>query len=345
MIPAPIPPNDAERVASLDNMNLLSTPRESDLDRVTRTAQKVFGTEIALVSLVDAERQWFKSRYGLDATETPRAISFCGHAISDGRTLVVTNAAEDERFHDNPLVTGGPEIRFYAGQPLTNPDGYRIGTLCVISSQVRPFSDDDREVLQDLGRMAEVVLSNRYLSETQKALLDSLVAANRDKLIDPLTGLWNRRGFDDLMEREISRARREDAPLAVAMADIDHFKRINDSFGHGVGDEAIKLAAELLTEGSRATDVVARFGGEEFVVIAPGVDADTLPLLGDKIVGMFRAKARIDTVDGKYPFTVSLGMTLAGPGDDLHPETLLETADKALYAAKEGGRDRYVISF
>jgi len=344
MIPAPIPGNDAERVASLDRMNLLSTPRESDLDRVTRTAQKMFGTEIALVSLVDAERQWFKSRYGLDATETPRDISFCGHAIEDERTFVVNNAAEDERFHDNPLVAGEPNIRFYAGQPLTNGDGYRIGTLCVISPEAREFSDDDRDTLQDLGRMAEVVLSNRHLSETQKALLDSLVAANRDKLIDPLTGLWNRRGFDDLMEREMSRARRENAPLAFAMADIDFFKRINDSFGHAVGDEAIKLAAELLTEGSRLTDVVARFGGEEFVIIAPGVDTDTLPTLGDKIIGMFRAKARIDTIDGEYPFTVSLGMALAGPGDGFHPETMLEAADQALYAAKEGGRDRYVIS-
>ena len=189
MIPAPIPENDTDRVESLEKMNLMSTPREGDLDRITRTAQKIFQTEIALISLVDKDRQWFKSRCGLDATETPRDISFCGHAVQSDETFVVSDAALDERFYDNPLVTDGPKVKFYAGQPLTNSEGYRIGTLCVISPTARKISEADRLTLQDLGRLVEVVLDNRKLSETQAALLESLVAASHDKLIDPLNGL------------------------------------------------------------------------------------------------------------------------------------------------------------
>ena len=346
MLAAPIPDNDDDRVASLKAMNLLSTPREADLDRITRTAQKIFGTEMALVSLVDKERQWFKSRVGLDAPETPRDVSFCGHALHDEQTFVVEDATKDERFHDNPLVTGGPNVRFYAGQPLTNVEGFRIGTLCVISPKARDFTSEDQQTLQDLGRMVEIVLANRKLSETQVALLDSLNAAERDKLIDPLTGIWNRRGLDDLFPREISRAVRGHTPLAVAMVDIDHFKQVNDTYGHATGDEAIKLAAALLVEGSRATDIVARFGGEEFVVISPGVAPAMLPTIGNKMLSLFRARAKVQTPQGDYPFTISIGLTttLKQKKEQYNQQTLLETADQAMLAAKEAGRDGYKIA-
>ena len=346
MIPAPIPENDADRVASLEKMNILSTPREADIDRITRMAQKFFGTEIALVSLVDKDRQWFKSRQGLNATETPRNISFCGHAIQGDETFIVNHAREDERFYDNPLVTDGPKVQFYAGQPLKNREGYRVGTLCVISSQSRKFGDNERTTLEDLARMTEVVLDNRELSETQVALLESIAAAERDNLLDPLSGLWNRRGLEELFEREISRAIREGNPLLVGMVDIDHFKKINDSFGHAVGDEAIKLAAELLSQVARSTDIVARFGGEEFVIIAPKVVPAMVPTMGNKILKAFRANAKLATDAGPYSFTVSVGLVAAQPkkySAEL-AKALLESADKALYKAKESGRDKFEIT-
>lgn len=333
-------------MASLARMTLLSTPRESDLDRITRTARKIFGTEIALISLVDKERQWFKSHIGLDTTETPRDISFCGHAIQSDQTFVVNDATVDERFKDNPLVTGFPEVRFYAGQPLTNSEGFHIGTLCVISPKARPFSEQDQEVLQDLGRMVEIVLNNRQLSETQAALLDSLVTANREKLIDALTGLWNRGGFEELYRREIARAVREKIPLAVAMIDIDHFKKINDGFGHATGDEAIKLAASLLLDSCRTTDVVARHGGEEFTVVASGVAPAMLPTLGGKILQRFRTHAILQTPQGPRPFTVSVGLSAALPASETAKfgAALLNKADEALYEAKGAGRNRFHVA-
>ncbi|MBF0166804.1 MAG: sensor domain-containing diguanylate cyclase [Alphaproteobacteria bacterium] len=346
MIPAPTPDNEAERLYSLEKMRLLSTPREADLDRLTRTAQAVFDTEVVLVSLVDKDRQWFKSRQGLEVAETPRDISFCGHAILGDGTFVVNDATLDERFHDNPLVTGPPNIRFYAGHPLTNGEGHKIGTLCVISKTARSFDDKKQRTLSDLARMVEIILDNRKLGETQYALIESLVAAQRDKLIDQLTGVWNRRGFDELFGREFSRATRTKSTIAVAMADVDHFKKINDSFGHSVGDEAIRLTASLLVESCRATDVVARFGGEEFVILASGIVPVMLPTLGDKILRKFRNNAKVATEKGLYPFTISIGLTIATPHEskNLTQAALLEMADKALYAAKNGGRNRFEIS-
>jgi len=345
MRPAPTPENDEARVASLERMNLLSTPREADLDRITRTTQKVFHTEIALISLVDKDRHWFKSRCGLDAPQTPRDISFCGHAIHDDHAFVVNDAATDERFHDNPLVTGGPKVKFYAGQPLINTEGFRIGTLCIISSKARDFTEEETQILQDLGRMVEIVMDNRDLSDTQQTLLETLATAQRDKLIDPLTGVWNRGGLEELCKREISRATRENSAIAVAMIDIDNFKEINDTFGHAHGDEAIKLTAELLVEGARATDIVARYGGDEFAVIAPGIVPANLPTLGEKLMRLFRTKAKLHCPQGECLITVSIGIALVTPKKNtpIDMKNLLELADRALYEAKERGRNRFEI--
>src|SRR5690349_14224866 len=133
MLSAPIPRDDAERISSLRGMTLLSTPREAELDRLTRIASRLFTTEIALITLVDQDRQWFKSRVGLDIFETPREISFCAHTIASQGTFIVHDALHDSRFHDNPLVIDEPKIRFYAGEPLRNGGGFLIGTLCVMS--------------------------------------------------------------------------------------------------------------------------------------------------------------------------------------------------------------------
>jgi diguanylate cyclase (GGDEF)-like protein len=345
MLAAPIPENDHDRLASLSRMQLLSTPREADLDRIVRVAQKHFHTKMALISLLDRDRQWFKAKCGLDASETDRSISLCGHAILGDKPFIVDNALEDPRFSDNPLVTGPPHIRFYAGQPLTNQEGFKIGTLCVISTQPRQMTSEEQETLQDMGRLAEIVLENRRLSETQLSMLTALEEAEREALIDPLTGVWNRRGFSDLIDREISRAKRSKSPLAVCLADIDHFKKINDTYGHPTGDTVIKTIAELLVENVRGIDTVARFGGEEFVIILPGVHAVSLPQVAEKILRAVRTRGKLDCPDGAHAVTISLGLTITGEGGET-PATadiLIEHADKALYQAKHEGRNRYKI--
>jgi diguanylate cyclase (GGDEF)-like protein/PAS domain S-box-containing protein len=138
---------------------VLDTAAEERFDRITRLTCRLLGTPIALVSLVDDDRQWFKSRQGLAATETPRDISFCGHAIAHPTTMIVSDALEDERFFDNPLVTGAPSIRFYAGRPISSPGGHRVGTLCAIDRKPRQLSPEELQSLDDLACLVEDELS------------------------------------------------------------------------------------------------------------------------------------------------------------------------------------------
>lgn len=168
MKPAPINADEAQRLAALQQYTILDTPAEAEFDDFTKLASGICHTPIALISLVDAGRQWFKSKRGLDAPETPRDISFCGHAIHGREILEVPNALEDERFSDNPLVSSGPNIRFYAGAPLVTPEGHAIGTLCVIDSVPRQLSEAQRESLAALGRQVVRQLElKRALAQTR----------------------------------------------------------------------------------------------------------------------------------------------------------------------------------
>jgi GAF domain-containing protein len=134
---------------------LLDTEPEERFDRFTRIAAALFEVPIALISLVDKERQWFKSRRGIDATETPRDQAFCAHAILRNDVMQVADAHTDERFADNPLVTGGPRVRFYAGAPLSLGDGSPVGTLCVVDHRPRSLDEDQLRLLRDLSKLVE----------------------------------------------------------------------------------------------------------------------------------------------------------------------------------------------
>lgn len=137
-----IPPDEDARLAELRSLNVLDTIAEERFDRLTRMARRLFGVDVALVSLVDENRQWFKSCAGMELSETPRDISFCGHAILGDGAFVIPDALQDERFCDNPLVTGPQHVRFYAGCPLRGPGGRKLGTLCIIDSKPCAFSDE-----------------------------------------------------------------------------------------------------------------------------------------------------------------------------------------------------------
>ena len=153
--------HEEKRVSTLRLYDILDTLPEEDFDNITRLASEICQTSIALISLVDDHRQWFKSRVGLESSETPREISFCAHAIEYDDIFEVKNAAEDVRFCNNPLVTQDPHIRFYAGAPLITNDGFRLGTLCVINSQPGEISDTQRNSLKILARSVMSLLELR----------------------------------------------------------------------------------------------------------------------------------------------------------------------------------------
>ena len=161
MTPAPIPADEDERLSALRALLLLDTPPEERFDRLARFVAEQLDVPIALLTLVDGQRQWFKARVGIDATETPRDISFCGHAIMKNDVFIVEDASRDPRFSDNPLVTGEPHIRFYAGAPLSAPGGHRIGTLCVIDTVPRTLGPVELSILDALRRLANETVAGR----------------------------------------------------------------------------------------------------------------------------------------------------------------------------------------
>lgn len=200
MIRPIIPKNEEERIAALNSYNILDTLPEEEYDALTFLASQICNTPISLVSLIDPERQWFKSHHGLDATETPRDLAFCAHAINEpNEVFVVPDSSKDERFYDNPLATGAPDVVFYAGAPLNTSDGYSLGTLCVIDNKPREITEDQKKALKALADqvVSQLELRKRnMLLEASNSLmtginerLESFAARLTHDLKAPLRGM------------------------------------------------------------------------------------------------------------------------------------------------------------
>jgi diguanylate cyclase (GGDEF)-like protein len=346
MVAAPIPQDEQARIETLEAYQILDTMPEQVFDDITYLASEICHTPIALISLVDTDRQWFKSRVGLEATETHRDVAFCAHAILEPDALLeVRDAEEDPRFADNELVLDGL-VRFYAGAPLQAGKGSAIGTICVIDREPRELDDDQRAALAALSRqvMGQLELRKslrdlrayqarleRYQQQLEKA--NEKLSAQRHT--DGLTGVANRSAFDQRLDEETHRLGRYGGTLSLLMIDIDHFKKYNDSFGHAVGDEVLKKVARVLADIGRTSDFVARFGGEEFAVILPETELAGAAILAER----FRRGVE-DAAWEHGGVTVSIGLAEFDEGDSAHD--LMKNADAALYAAKAAGRNRVV---
>jgi diguanylate cyclase (GGDEF)-like protein len=480
-VPAPVLADEDERLAALRSLHVLDTAPEQVLDDLVAIAAKICGTPTALLSLIDRDRQWFKARVGMKVQETPREMAFCAHAIlQPDQVMEVSDTLRDERFATNPLVTGDPHIRFYAGAPLVTDEGQAIGTLCVLDSVRHTLDDDQRETLQKLSRMAmsylqvsrsdalmhrlrdvsrtlakmhavndipdaasavavaareilhadgatlmiadhpgavhyrpagiatphaqdaaelvQVVVDSRtdsavatvvqnrqplfiadadasgliaadlieqfqlatafYLpllhetavagvlviwwrtgqevlsqpsivaasiladeASSTLARLDALAALRHAAETDPLTGLLNRRAFTAGLTRL-------PPDSAIVMLDLDHFKRINDQDGHQAGDQVLKSFSAHLRAAARSEDLVARWGGEEFVIALPGGTAE----------GAQSLLTRVRESWAGAPVTFSAGYTIINPRETA--TTAMERADTALYQAKTAGRNQ-----
>jgi len=172
----PIPPNESQRLEALRSYEILDTDREEEFDAIARVAARICGTPIALVSLVDETRQWFKSKVGLDVEEMPRDVAFCAHTILQSEPLVVPDAQKDARFSHNPLVTSDPQIRFYCGMPLMNENGLGLGSLCVIDKKPRQLNAEQMEGLEVLR---QAVVTKMQLRRVLRLLDDYRSEAKR----------------------------------------------------------------------------------------------------------------------------------------------------------------------
>lgn len=333
--------NEKERLKALEAIGLMYTPAEDRFDRITRMATKIFRVETALVSLVAENCQWFKSKTGLNANETSRSISFCGHAILADDIFMVPDTHLDERFSDNPLVTGPPYIRFYAGQPIATAGGLKLGTLCIIDPNPRTFTEEEKEQLRDFAGWVENEIMMPKMSQVQQELIQELSVARRQALLDPLTSLWNRTGITEIMQRESARALREAKPFALIMCDIDHFKNINDTYGHPGGDQVLRDVSKLLRGAIRTYDAVGRIGGEEFLVVLADCDLQSANSIGEKIRARVAAH-EVDFEGKKIKMTLSSGIAIHGGNEKADIEGLVAKADKLMYLAKHQGRNRCI---
>jgi diguanylate cyclase (GGDEF)-like protein len=337
MLAAPVPENEAERLESLRRMLLSRTPDEESLDRVTRAARRVFGTPIALISLVDRDRLLFKSCIGLGVRETPRDVSFCGHTILEHGPLVIEDTLSDPRFADNPLVTAEPKIRFYAGRPLRNNENFAIGALCIIDREPRVLSQEERRLLDDLGQWAEAVFASSQLGEAQRSLLAELDEAKRESMVDPVLRMWNRWAIVDVLDREVKRALRYHDALSVLMVEVDHLASIGDRYGPQAADTMLKEVARALHSVLRPYDAVGRYGTQEFLVVLPDTDRNAAAAVARRL--RHKVEACTIAVDAEQvSCTVRTGSAWIQQNVGSSPvDTLVAEAENALLLAKRGG--------
>ncbi|MBV9245683.1 MAG: sensor domain-containing diguanylate cyclase [Methylobacteriaceae bacterium] len=315
--------SESERVAAVRRYELLDTPAEAPFDRITRLAKLIFDVPIVYLSLIDGQRQWMKSVRGMKEVELRREHSLCNHTIRQTFPMVIPDLRADSRFAANPLVTGAPYLRFYAGAPLRTADGHSIGTLCCLDTKVRSITGQNAEILNDLARIVVDEMDLRLLAT-----------------VDSLTGAMTRRAFSDALNRSLALAKRHDQELGCVMIDVDNFKLVNDRYGHPVGDLVLQRLVAICKTTLRASDFVGRLGGEEFAVVLPLTSASAAMTAAERL------RKGIATEPTFVPFmapriTASFGVA-AYDADVMDPSQLLKRADLALYAAKANGRNQCV---
>jgi diguanylate cyclase (GGDEF)-like protein len=318
----PFPPDEPERLAALERAGWHEWLLDVALDGLVELAARLCGTTSAEINVVgDKEVRFCATRgMGTPGDAVSRELTFCTWTILDpDRPMAVPDVTADPRFADNPFALDGI-IGSYHGVPLL-VDGQPVGTICVHDPAPKTLDADQLESLRVLAVAAQAHMAlRRHVRE-----LDALART------DALTGVANRRAGEEALARELARADRHDAPLSVVMLDLDHFKAYNDRFGHGAGDLLLQRAARAWRHELRASDLLARWGGEEFLAVLPDCP------LADAAAVAERLRAAVPA-----PSSCSAGVALRTSGE--LREVLLARADEALYAAKAEGRDRIAVA-
>jgi diguanylate cyclase (GGDEF)-like protein len=313
---------------SLTTIEDIAADSQSDqrFDAVTRLAADLFEVPIAFLSVFGGRRHCFKSAVGLPSSQISNAASFCDYAIRQvRRPLVVEDAGLDQRFVYNPMVAGRERIRFFAGMPVSDPQGRAIGVLGVIDRQPRCLSRKDVANLTELAGVVESLI----------ALHAELQEATNAAIHDEMTGLANR-DFRRAMAAAVPGVRTAVNQCAVLYIDLDGFKGVNDRWGHATGDAILREAAGRLAASVRSTDFVGRLGGDEFAILMRGVsEASEIESVAGRVIQRLAVPYCRDGL--VCSLSASIGIARS-PEDATTVARLLECADIALYAAKRAGR-------
>lgn len=316
---------EQERLDALARFDILDSPEEEAFERVARLVCRILDVPMATVAFLDGHRQWFKARQGIDACETARGPAICNFTIDRAEPLIITDTLRDGRFSENPFVTGPPHVRFYAGFPLRSAEGQNIGTLCAMAPAPRSITADEIAILQDLAAVVMDALELRQLAS-----------------VDGLTGALSRRAFREAATRQLSLAKRHRHEASCLLLDLDHFKAVNDSYGHATGDKVLAESIATCRSLLRESDLIGRIGGEEFAVMLPHTGLAAALGVAEKLRSAVAAQ-HFAAAGRSFSITASCGLSTFSPAmADL--DTMLQRADQALYAAKEQGRDRCVAA-
>ena len=313
------------RLAALIADGLVDGGPEPVFDRFARVAARAADVPVALVSIVTEERQYFAGMFGVkqpwaDARETPLSHSFCQHVVANAAPLVVEDARTDPVLCSN-LAIVDLDVIAYAGFPIVTPQGHVLGSMCAIDDKPRVWDPAQLDALDDLAALVGNELERRTLIRRLAA----------DARTDALTGLLNRRAWDEALPIALRHAERLGHPLAVVFTDVDHFKAYNDAHGHPAGDLALRELGARWSVHVRDIDMLARIGGEEFALLLPGCDARAALAVAERL--------RADMPAG---LTASAGV--AAWREPQSAAELVAAADRALYRAKHAGRDRSCLA-
>lgn len=319
----PVPEKEAQRLDAVRSYEILDTEAEVEFDALARVAAHAFRTPVALIAMMDMDRLWFKSRIGLAVPELDRKIAFCSHTIMrPDALLVVDDLLDDQRFCTNPLVSGAPNLRFYAGMPITDPAGNALGTIAVIDTRPRNFDNAQRRTMTDFATLAMTALASRSRS----------LKLRKMAMTDYLTGMPNRARFDKILAVEISNMARSGTPFSILSLDLDGFKNINDQFGHAAGDEVLCAVAARLGQQIRAGETAARLGGDEFAVMTHENTPAGLDIMAKRLIAATLEPIMLST-GTEVKVGISVGIATCTSAID-SAAAMLAIADKALYEEK-----------
>lgn len=305
----------------MERLRLFGTPAEERFDRLTRLACRLFGVAVSMVDIIGSENVWIKSSAGpVDMVRSPTRDSYCYYAVSEDRSIVIPDARLDPRTSDNRYAGA---FVFYAGVPLRY-DSNVIGVFCISDGSPRTFDEAELSSLQDIAALAETEIRITSLSESQMNLLRENEELAEQAQVDSLTKVWNRGAIEEILRNESN--------ASVIMMDLDHFKKINDTYGHPGGDEVLRVITSRLRGLVKPWDAIGRYGGEEFLIVVSECDIDD--------VGGVAERFRVAISEAPISFNGKLIHVTASFGAG---ETIGD-ADAALYRAKAQGRNRVEVT-
>lgn len=336
-------PDELERLKAVQSLNLLDQPEEERFQRITRLARQHFRAGICAVTLIDKERAFYVAQEGLNNRDGgQRQKTPCNKVVMEKAPFVVADLSKEAQSSVYRGLVDRLDLHFYAGVPLLSQDGHAVGALCIMDHKPRRFTRRDLEALADFASLVEDQMTLFKSGIAQRELISQLERLRVRAFIDPLTNVWNRGAIFDLLSRELERARRTGNDLSICFLDLDHFKSVNDEFGHQSGDKVLTEFCRRLRDNVRPYDSIGRYGGEEFLVVFPETDA---PRAFSQSERMRQSISQLEfqlNDEARKTITTSIGVATFDGEEDI--KALIERADKALYQAKSEGRNKTVAA-